>query len=213
MKALYKNILYVYLIIAGVTMTNVAARSESIIKSRYLTKADLVNIPIKAQTYFKSALDKYQNKDYQKALSDLEQAIQIAPKWALPYSTRGALKNIFKKDYKGAMTDYNRAIQIDPKLSSAYSNRGTLKMMEFKDYQGALADFNRAIELDPNYANAYANRSTVKDVYLGDRAGATLDVQKAATLYRQQGNIKKYQDGMEILKNWRQQEGKNSSIH
>ena len=201
------------LIIFGVTMTNVVARSESIIENQYLTKAERLNIPTKAQIYFKSAADKYQSKNYQKALSDLDLAIQIAPKWALPYNSRGLLKNDFKKDYKGAMIDYNRAIQLDPKFSIAYSNRGTLKLTGFKDYQGALADLNRAIELEPNYADAYANRSTLKNIYLGDRAGATLDVQKAATLYRQQGNIKKYQDGMEILKNWRQQEGKNSSIH
>jgi tetratricopeptide (TPR) repeat protein len=51
--------------------------------------------------------------DYDRALTDYDQVIQLDPRLALPYTNRG---NVYvnKGDYDGALIDYNQAIQLDP---------------------------------------------------------------------------------------------------
>ena len=61
-------------------------------------------------------------KDYDTALADLNQAIELAPDQPETWNLRGIV-NGRKKNYDKAIQDYTRAIQLAPK-GVYYSNRG-----------------------------------------------------------------------------------------
>ncbi|MDB9394841.1 tetratricopeptide repeat protein, partial [Microcystis aeruginosa] len=83
--------------------------------------------------------------DYQGAIADYNQAINIKPDYALAYNNRGNAKYDLG-DYQGAIADYNQAINIKPDYALAYYNRGIAKY-DLGDYQGAIADYNQAAQL------------------------------------------------------------------
>jgi tetratricopeptide (TPR) repeat protein len=156
---------------------------------------------------FGSAAQKYQQGDYQGALSDYNRLIKIAPRSANAYYNRGLIKASKLQDDRGALADYNRAIQIKPSYDAAYNNRGNLKADKLKDYQGALADYDRAIKLKPRNADAYYNRGVLKHTYLNDLAGGIADLQQSAKLSQRQGNNQNYQVASDLLKEWQQTSG------
>jgi Tfp pilus assembly protein PilF len=159
--------------------------------------------PKSAITYRNRGLLKQEKlQDIQGALADYNRAIQLDPKSTSSYYNRGTLKQEKLQDIQGALADYNRAIQLDPKSAFVYNNRGLLKESKLQDIQGALADYNRAIQLDPNFATAYYNRSELKYNLLKDRSGGNNDMKQAAKLFKQQQDIKSYQQAIERLKKW-----------
>jgi tetratricopeptide (TPR) repeat protein len=112
--------------------------------------------------------------DYDRAIADIDQAIQLDPKCANAYSNRGNAYN-GKGDYDRAIADYDQAIPLDPKPAKLYGNRGYAYNRK-GDYDRAIADLDQAIQLDPKYAGAYNNRGYAynrKGDY--DRAIADLD--------------------------------------
>jgi tetratricopeptide (TPR) repeat protein len=143
-----------------------------------------------------SAEAKYKNADYLGALTEYTQAIQLNPIDALAFCCRGVvyyrLGNIQK-----AMIDYDLAIVIDPTLAIAYYRRGYLHYLA-KDYVLAIADYNKSIELNPTFAMAYSNRGYVyRDLY-GEQEAA-IDWRFAAKLFKEQGNIAKYESTIELV--------------
>ena len=129
-----------------------------------------------AEDYFLKGADKYNKKDYQGAIQDFTEAIEINPKLAQAYYNRGNTRYKLK-DYQGAIQDYNQAIKINPKDAQAYYNRGAVRS-ELKDYQGAIQDYNQAIEINPKYALAYNNRG-IDRRNLKDYQGAIQDYTQA----------------------------------
>ena len=109
-----------------------------------------------AEKYFKLGKQKYNKKDYQGAIADLNKAIELNPKDARAYYNRGVVKDELKQ-YKEAIADYTEAIKLNPKYSYAYNNRGVVKG-KLKQHKEAIADFDKDIELNPEYAQAYYNR-------------------------------------------------------
>lgn len=105
-----------------------------------------------ASAYFNRGIA-YKNKgDFDRAIADFTQAIQLNPKDAKPHVNRGNAYSD-KGDFDHAIADYNEAIQLDPKFAFAYLNRGLANL-----FTGALpkaiADLNQASELDPKFAYA-----------------------------------------------------------
>ena len=105
-----------------------------------------------ASAYFNRGIA-YKNKaDFDRAIADYTQAIQLNPKDAKPHVNRGNAYSD-KGDFDRAIADYNEAIQLDPKFAFAYLNRGLANL-----FTGALpkaiADLNQASELDPKFAYA-----------------------------------------------------------
>lgn len=93
---------------------------------------------------------------YEKAESDISEAIRLEPKEGDLYVNRAFLR-YNRDDYFGAMADYDYAIQLDPLNSAAIYNRGLLRM-ESRDNDRAIADFSRVLELDPEDYRALYNR-------------------------------------------------------
>jgi tetratricopeptide (TPR) repeat protein len=158
--------------------------------------------------YFASAARKYQQGNFQGALADYTQAIEINPRNANAYYNRGLLKATKLQDEQGALADYNSAIQIRPSYDAAYNNRGNLKTDSLQDYQGALADYNRAIQLKPRNAEAYFNRGVLKYSYLKNLAGGIADLQKSVRLSQKQGNTQDAQSASDLLRQLQQTSGK-----
>lgn len=158
--------------------------------STYATKEPIVN------DLLSSANAKYKNRDYLGALTEYTEAIRIDPHHALAICCRGVAYYRLGDD-RDAMSDYNRAIEIDPKLAIAFYRRGFLHYLA-QDYPSAIADYNRAIDLKPDFALAYSNRGyAYRDLY-GEQE-ALIDWRFAAKLFKEQGNITKYQSTMRSI--------------
>jgi tetratricopeptide (TPR) repeat protein len=95
------------------------------------------------------------------------------------------------------MIDYNRAIELNPHLAVTYYRRGFLSYVA-KNYLSAINDYNKSIELNPDYALAYSNRGyAYRDLY-GEQEAA-IDWRFAAKLFKEQGNLKKYENMMKSI--------------
>lgn len=75
-------------------------------------------------------------------------ALQIEPRLATAYATRGHIKMQFDRDWEGAEADYTRAIELDPTLSEPHLYRGVLSVMR-GDLERGLMDLRSAQELEP----------------------------------------------------------------
>jgi tetratricopeptide (TPR) repeat protein len=88
----------------------------------------------------------YEKNDYDKAISDYNEAIRLNPNNAKAYKERGWAYSC-NNEYDKAISDYTEAIGLDPNDAWAYNNRG-----EAYESQGKLdmakADFAKADELE-----------------------------------------------------------------
>jgi tetratricopeptide (TPR) repeat protein len=114
---------------------------------------------------------KYRLQDFDAAIVDLDEAIQLNPKLSGAFFNRGTAY-YRKNDAKRAMADFNEAIRLDPKALLPLINRGIV-YFDLDDNAHAIADMDAAIKLAPKHAGLYAYRAKM---YLdsGDakRAGA-----------------------------------------
>jgi tetratricopeptide (TPR) repeat protein len=131
-------------------------------------------------------------KDFDKAITDLNKAVALGPRYAFAYSSRGYAWYA-KKEYDKAFADYNKAIELDPSHAAAYQNRGYAWHTK-REYDKAIADYDKAIELDPKFVMAYSGRGNVwYDEKSFDKAIADYDKAieldpRLATTYHNRGN-------------------------
>ncbi len=126
-----------------------------VIDSKKWTGANL------ARAYTARGIAYDDKQDYDHAIADYAQAIQIDPKDARNYNNRCFAYNN-KNELDLAIADCNQAISLDPKLSRAYINRGVAYYHE-QDYDKAIADYNQAIQIDAKYAPAFEKRGIAYD--------------------------------------------------
>jgi tetratricopeptide (TPR) repeat protein/membrane associated rhomboid family serine protease len=112
-----------------------------------------------AQYYDDRGFRHYQEKKYEEAMNDYNEAIRLDPYYARAYNRRGLIY-YHQKNYEKAINDYNEAIRLDSNYAHAYNNRG-LTYYQQKNYEKAINDYNEAIRLDPKYVRAYNNRGLV----------------------------------------------------
>ena len=94
--------------------------------------------------------------NYDRAIADLDRALEINPDDADTYTGRGLMHGQ-KGDYDRAISDLDRAIEINPEDSIAYYGRGRA-YAEKGDFDHAISDFASAIEIDPDDADSYIGR-------------------------------------------------------
>jgi tetratricopeptide (TPR) repeat protein len=111
-----------------------------------------------SETYFYRGIIYYEKSNYERAIADLDQAIQLKPDYALAHNNRGVAYGK-KGDYDLAIADLDQAIQLDSGYAYAYNNRGSAYDAT-GDYERAIADLDQAIQLKPDYAEAYYNRGS-----------------------------------------------------
>lgn len=95
-------------------------------------------------------------KRYEDAITDLNKAIELDPRYAAVWNNRGVSYGMLDQPSR-AIADLNRAIELDPDYPGAWFNRGVAQN-ELGYPEKAVGDYSRAIELDPNYAHAWNNR-------------------------------------------------------
>ncbi|GCA81921.1 serine protease [Microcystis aeruginosa] len=117
---------------------------------------EAIKISPQNPNYYNSLSSALQNvKRYDRALTAINRAIEIAPRSSW-YSNRGNIyKDLKKSDL--ALADYNQALTLNPNNSRAYMARADV-YEERREWDLALADYNRAIEIDANFPGAYRSR-------------------------------------------------------
>jgi tetratricopeptide (TPR) repeat protein len=118
----------------------------------------------------------YSLGQYDRALSDLTEAIALSPTDATFYNNRGVTWEKLGR-VPEAIADYDRALALDPSHVKAYYNRGILAFKQGRRDQ-ALQDFNAAVLLDPSDAAIFNNRGIVLDS-MGESTRALADFDRA----------------------------------
>ena len=90
--------------------------------------------------------------EYDLALKDYDQAIQLNPNAASHYNNRGIIYRL-KHDYDRAIADYDEAIWLKSDYVAAFYNRA-LTYADKGDYGRALSDFEVVLKFNPKSALA-----------------------------------------------------------
>ncbi|MEG3972805.1 tetratricopeptide repeat protein [Microcoleus sp. T2B6] len=143
----------------------------------------------------------YNIEDYQNAIADFTQVIRLKSNDFEAYNNRG-VAYLKINNPQNALNDFDRGIELNPNLAEAYLNRGITKS-SLNDYSGAVDDLTQAIERPSSdnicTACAYKIRGIAQS-QLGNRQGAVADLEKAAQLFREQGDMAKYQSALDLLR-------------
>jgi len=121
-----------------------------------------------------------EQEELDRALEDLDQAIQLYPQNAAALHDRGLVHDL-RGDHGKAIQDYSQAVTIDPQLALAYYDRGLTHHTQ-GNLDQAIADYTRALEIDPNLGSAYSNRAAAY-YQQGDVIKSRLDAMKAKGLH------------------------------
>jgi tetratricopeptide (TPR) repeat protein len=100
-------------------------------------------------SFYYRGMDKMRRGDFQGAIADLNQFLQLNPNGSKAYYSRGMARRELG-DNVGAMADFDIYLRIHPNDAEAYYHRGLLRF-ELGDNHGAMADYTQAIKLNPKH--------------------------------------------------------------
>jgi len=104
----------------------------------------------------KAAFDRgraaYDQKNYDRAITEFTEAIRLNPNYELAYYYR-AETYVLKNDYDKALADFDQAIRLSPNDDDNFSERGYVYILK-NDYDRAIADFNQALRINPDNEDA-----------------------------------------------------------
>ncbi len=150
------------------------------------------------EVYLTQAEEAIQEDDFEKALSEIEKAIEVVPNYADVHFVRAIVyKNMEELDK--ALESYDQAIELDPEHVGAYNNRGRV-YADMDDLESAIADWTTAIELDPAYVYGYYNRA-IAYTELGEIEAAIADVEEVKELTEDSGMLAWAEDMLTGLEN------------
>ena len=118
----------------------------------------------------------YKLGDYDTAIKNFSQALQLNPRDASAFVNRGNARYEAaqhsgepEKQYQAAIADFNQALKLKPQDASALISRGSVRydVAQYskdpeKEYSTAIADFNQALNLNPRATEAYVKRGVVR---------------------------------------------------
>jgi tetratricopeptide (TPR) repeat protein len=117
--------------------------------------------------------------EYDLALKDYDQAIQLDPNSASHYNNRGIIYRL-KHDCDRAIADYDEAIWLKSDYVAAFYNRA-LAYVDKADYGRALADFEVVIQFNPKNALALYARGWML-LKKGDAEAGNADIAAAKAI-------------------------------
>src|SRR5690348_6558659 len=129
--------------------------------------------------------------DYERAISDYNEAIRLNPKNAIAYNNRGVAQRI-RNIYDPAIADLSQAIRLSPGNATSYKERG-MAYRQKNELDRAIADLNQSIRLNPTDAGAYTERGiafSLKKDYdraIGDYSEAIRLDPKSSVAYEGRG--------------------------
>ncbi|MEL6459290.1 MAG: tetratricopeptide repeat-containing serine protease family protein [Cyanobacteria bacterium J06621_15] len=169
----------------GIPINTFVKNSNQLVANTRPIKPAVVSTKLKAEDFLARAVNKRKERNYQGAISDLSQAINLNSQYAEAYYLRGISYSNAGNPQK-ALPDVNQALKINPNHGEAYRLRGFLRKNS-KDYPGAISDYTQAIRINPNDADALRGRGFARGK-LKNYPGAVNDLTKATQLYKQQEN-------------------------
>ena len=110
------------------------------------------NISIKlnpnySNAYTNRGILKFQKKNYEGALSDLNKSIGLE-EYFKAFNNRGLVKSKLG-DKKGAVDDFKKAIKLEPNNYNIYLNLGDILLNDLEKYEEALVNYEIALKLNP----------------------------------------------------------------
>ena len=132
-----------------------------------------------AEEHFKKGVELQEQKRFQEALAEFDEAIRRDPHSAVAYYGRGNAYYDVGQFQRG-IEDLDDAIRLDPGDGGAYNNRGAA-YGNLGQFQRSIEDFDEAIRLDPVDAEAYNNRGLAY-TRLGQFHLAIQDIDEAVRL-------------------------------
>ena len=117
--------------------------------------------------------------EYERAIQDYSELINIGPHDAKPFNNRGVAYQK-RGEYDRAIEDFNAAIAIDLSYANAFANRGETYQKK-GEFALALKDFDEAIRLDPASAVVWNERCWTRAV-IGELQTALADCNEAMRL-------------------------------
>jgi len=121
----------------------------------------------------------YEQKNYELALRDFDDAIRVNSFDPGPYNNRGSIYFYYKR-YEEAVKDYDMAIKLKPGYLAAYSNRGNV-YSDMHKYDEALKDYDEVLKTQPENAKLLLSHGNV-NFDAGRFADAIRDFDKAAKI-------------------------------
>lgn len=111
-----------------------------------------------ASIYRRRGLGYINLKEYQRATSDFDRALELDPTDVRAYLNKGRLY-FGLKNYQEAIVSLEHALELDPDNGTAYYYLG-LVYRDLNEHQQAIAKFDRMVELNPNSPMAYYHRGS-----------------------------------------------------
>lgn len=120
------------------------------------------------------------NKQYQKAIEDLNRVLVLKPACAKAHHYRAEAKRNLSK-YKEALDDEIEAVRLDSTNIEYLTRRGALEN-SIGDTVSAIADLSKALALDSSYATAWYDIGRLHLYYQKNYPAALYDFSKAIEL-------------------------------
>lgn len=105
------------------------------------------------------------------------------------------LERLGSQDYQGAIANFNQVIKRQSSNYQAYSQR-CIALIKIGEVTAAKADCDRAVQINPKDGDVRSKRAYFR-YFVGDKRGAIEDLLMAASIYRQEGSMPKYQEAIE----------------
>jgi WD40 repeat protein len=112
---------------------------------------------------YNRGMSRCRQEEYEAAITDFDQAIEINSNWAAAYYNRGLAYGKLAEHHK-AIEDYTRALEINSHWADVYNNRGNA-YYKLGDYEKAIADYDAAIKINPELTAAIKNRDITQGVW------------------------------------------------
>ena len=121
----------------------------------------------------------YENEDYAKAFTDLNESLRINNKNPVTWSNRGMVLNAQQK-YALAIADLQYAVKLNPRFPQAHFNLGRV-YYAMNDFEKAIASYDEAVKLNPKVPRYFVNRGSAR-LYARDFDRAKQDYLQALKL-------------------------------
>lgn len=117
--------------------------------------------PRSTEALYGRAMFFQENEEYNKAITDYTQILQLEPNNANAHFNLGYIHQVYLKIYDQAIKHYTDAIAVHPQYAEAYYNRG-LTYETIGNISAAAADYRLAMQFRPEYPAAEAGLRRVQ---------------------------------------------------
>lgn len=153
--------------------------------------------PTAADFYLQGG-DKLNRRDYQGAIADFTQAIELNPDYAEAYYSR-SLGHYRQRNAPKALEDLTQAIELNPQYTQAYVQRGVVQANS-RNTPASLNDYRQALRLSPLDATILY-RQGLSQAHLRQYQGALITLNRALAFNPRLVEAKVMRGVIQVLQN------------